>query len=84
MHFPDDHTEDPDQLIDTRWPLHPHGLYPRERRLWFEQLWSDVLMLRQRYRMPVRSGWWENEIPSRRLSRVRARNTRNWLATRSS
>jgi hypothetical protein len=72
MHFPDDHTEDPDQLIDTRWPLHSHGLYPRERRLWFEQLWSDVLMLRQRYRLPVRSGWWENEIQVEALAATAA------------
>jgi hypothetical protein len=45
-----------------RWPLHWHGLYPRERWVWFEQLWSDVCMLRERYRLPVRSGWWEDDI----------------------
>jgi hypothetical protein len=45
-----------------RWPLHWHGLYPRERWLWFEQLWADVCALRDRYRLPVRSGWWEDEI----------------------
>jgi hypothetical protein len=72
MHFPDDHTEDPDQLIDIRWPLHSHGLYPRERRLWFEQLWSDVVLLRQRYRVPVRSGWRENEIQVEALAATAA------------
>ena len=46
----------------TRWPLHWHGLYPRERTLWFEQLWSDVCQLRTRYRLAVRSGWWEDEL----------------------
>lgn len=45
-----------------RWPLHWHGLYPRERWLWFEQLWSDVCMLRERYRLPIRSGWWEDDV----------------------
>jgi hypothetical protein len=30
--------------------------------MWFEQLWSDVCMLRDRYRLPVRSGWWQDAI----------------------
>lgn len=38
-----------------RWPLDWHGQYPRERWLWFEQLWADVCALRDRYRLPVRS-----------------------------
>ena len=38
-----------------RWPLHWRGLYPRERWLWFEQLWTDVCALRERYRLSVRS-----------------------------
>jgi hypothetical protein len=45
-----------------RWPLGWRGLYPRERWMWFEQLWTDVCALRERYRLPVRSGWWEDEI----------------------
>ncbi len=45
-----------------RWPLNWMGLYPRERWMWFEQLWSDVCALRQRFRLPVRSGWWEDAI----------------------
>jgi|SRR5437588_4817218 len=45
-----------------RWPLVWHGLYPRERWLWFEQLWSDVCMLRDRYRLPIRSGWWSDQV----------------------
>ena len=45
-----------------RWPLHWQTLRPRERWLWFEQLWSDVCMLRERYRLPVRSGWWEHPV----------------------
>ena len=30
--------------------------------MWFEQLWADVCALRERYRLPVRSGWWEDPI----------------------
>ncbi len=45
-----------------RWPLDWHGLYPRERWMWFEQLWRDVCALRERYRLPVRSGWWDDQV----------------------
>jgi hypothetical protein len=45
-----------------RWPLVWHGLYPRERWQWFEQLWSDVCMLRNRYRLALRSGWWADQV----------------------
>jgi hypothetical protein len=58
----DDHTDDCEQPLDTRWPLDPEALYPRERRVWFEQLWDDVVMLHRRYRLPVRSAWWENPL----------------------
>jgi hypothetical protein len=52
----------PDEAPAVRWPLGWHDLYPRERRLWFEQLWTDTCMLRARYRLAVRSGWWEDEV----------------------
>ena len=45
-----------------RWPLDWRGLYPRERWAWFEQLWSDACMLRTRYRLAIRSGWWEDQV----------------------
>ncbi len=51
--------EDP---VSQRWPLDWRGLYPLERWLWFEQLWADVCMLRDRYQLQLRSGWWENQI----------------------
>ena len=54
-----------------RWPLTWRGLYPRERWLWFEQLWSDVCMLRERYRLAVRSGWWDGRDPGRGAGRAR-------------
>lgn len=50
--------DDPDA---RRWPLDWQSLYPRERWLWFEQLWGDVCMLRDRYRLAIRSGWWEDQ-----------------------
>jgi hypothetical protein len=56
----------------ARWPLDWRGLYPRERWLWFEQLWSDVRMLRDRYRLSVRSGWWENELQLEALAALAA------------
>ncbi len=58
-----------------RWPLDWRVLYPRERWLWFEQLWSDVcvLVLRERYRLPIRCGWWEDHIQVEALAAVSAR-----------
>ncbi len=44
------------------WPLSWRELDPRARWFWFEQLWVDALMLRERYRLMLRSGWWEDEI----------------------
>jgi hypothetical protein len=59
-----DHQEDAweDESPAARWPLDWHGMYPHERWIWFEQLWSDVCMLRARYRLAIRSGWWEDQI----------------------
>jgi hypothetical protein len=51
-----------DSPAEHRWPLDWRGLYPRERWLWFEQLWSDVCMLRDRYRLALRAGWWEDQL----------------------
>ena len=52
--------EQPDELEDVEsrvWPLDWRSLYPRERWMWFEQLWTDVCSLRERYRLAVRAGW---------------------------
>jgi hypothetical protein len=73
----DDSTDSP--LEDdgaTRWPLDWRGLYPRERWLWFEQLWCDVCMLRERYRLAVRAGWWDNEVQLEALAALAAWVTR--------
>jgi hypothetical protein len=68
----DDDFDGPEQ---TRWPLDWQCLYPRERWLWFERLWTDVCMLRQRYRLSVRSGWWEDAIQVEALAALAA-----WVA----
>ena len=59
-----------DDLGSRRWPLDWHSLYPRERWIWFEQLWTDVCMLRERYRLPVRSGLVGAPAPGRGARRT--------------
>jgi hypothetical protein len=61
-----------DVLEGGRWPLDWRSLYPRERLLWWEQLWSDVCALRQRYRLPIRSGWWEHAVHVEALAALAA------------
>jgi hypothetical protein len=63
---------DGDEAVCQRWPLDWQGLYPRERWMWFEQLWGDVCMLCDRYRLAVRSGWWENELQVETLAALAA------------
>jgi len=58
-----------------RWPLDWRGLYPRERWVWFEQLWSDACMLRARYRLSLRAGWWEDQVQVETLAAFAA-----WVA----
>ena len=73
--FEDDRWEgagDWDEAPRPSWPLGWRGLYARERWTWFEQLWSDVCMLRERYRLAVRSGWWENELQVEALAALAA------------
>lgn len=66
---------DPDEELSLRWPLSWRGLYPRERWIWFDQIWSEVCMLRDRYRLAIRSGWWENEVQLEALAALGA-----WVA----
>jgi hypothetical protein len=62
----------PDLIEGGRWPLDWRSLYPRERGLWWEQLWVDVCALRDRYRLQVRSGWWEHSIQVEALAALAA------------
>jgi hypothetical protein len=55
-----------------RWPLDWRGLYPRERWLWFEQLWVDVCLLRDRYGLALRSEWWHDSIQVEALAALAA------------
>jgi hypothetical protein len=54
-----DHDDEP---CEQRWPMTPSHLLPRERWLWWDQLWSDVIALGDRYRIRPCSGWWENSV----------------------
>jgi hypothetical protein len=67
--------EQPDELEDVEsrvWPLDWRSLYPRERWMWFEQLWTDVCSLRERYRLAVRAGWWEDGVQVEALAALAA------------
>jgi hypothetical protein len=80
MTFPDGESEhwdewsagSPDESEGRRWPLDWQMLYPRERWLWFEQLWNDVSALRERYGLAVRSGWWEDQVQVEALAALAA------------
>ena len=61
-----------DEAYAPRWPLGWRGLYPRERWMWFEQLWMDACMLRERYRLSLRSGWWEDQLQVEALAALAA------------
>jgi hypothetical protein len=63
---------DPDDSDTRRWPMNWNGLYPRERWRWFEQLWTDVCALRERYRLSVRSGWWQDQLQVETLAALAA------------
>jgi len=65
----DEHDE---LAVHQRWPLAPTHLLPRERWLWWEQLRSDVCGLRVRYRLAVRSGWWEDQVQVEALAALAA------------
>lgn len=54
------------------WPLHWGRLGPESRWLWWQQLWADVTALYLRYRLPLRSGWWEDEIQVEALAALAA------------
>ena len=55
----DENPLDPDE---RRWPMAPNDLLPRERWRWWEQLWSDVLALGDRYRIRPAKDWWGDGV----------------------
>jgi hypothetical protein len=66
---------DEPRLAEQRWPMAPTHLLPLERWLWWEQLWSDVVMLRRRYRVVPAKDWWEDDARVEALSALVA-----WVA----
>ena len=64
-----------DESPAPRWPLDWHGLYPRERWAWFERLWTAACELQERYRLAIRSGWWEDQVQVEALAALAA-----WVA----
>jgi hypothetical protein len=68
----DETGEDPLGTASGRWPLDPHGLFARERWMWFAQLWADACTLRERYRLSLRAGWWEDPVQVEALAALAA------------
>jgi hypothetical protein len=66
---------DESTLAERRWPLAPADLLPRERWLWWEQLWNDVVALGERYRIRPAADWWENWLQVEALAAFAA-----WVA----
>ena len=48
--------------------LSPHGLDGDLLWDWYDDLWAAVCMLRERYRLPVRTRWWEDAVISETLT----------------
>ena len=57
---------------ERRWPMAPNDLLPRERWRWWNQLWSDVVALGDRYRLRPADGWWEHPIQVEALAALAA------------
>jgi hypothetical protein len=53
----------------------PEHLLSRERWLWWGQLWSDVVMLAERYRISPDKDWWEDGVKVEALAALAA-----WVA----
>ena len=66
------HDDDGLTLDAPSWPLTWRRFGPLERFRWFDQLWADACMLRERYRLPLRSGWWENDVQVELLAALAA------------
>jgi hypothetical protein len=59
-------------MAEQRWPMAPNHLLPRERWLWWEQLWSDVITLARRYRISLAKDWWEDSTQVEALAALAA------------
>jgi hypothetical protein len=70
-----DFSEDRELAVGQQWPMAPTHLLARERWLWWEQLWSDVEMLGNRYRVRPGNDWWEHRVKVEALAALAA-----WVA----
>ncbi len=52
-----------------------NDLDPRERWRWWDQRWHEAIALSERYRLALRSGWWEDSLRVEALAAFAA-----WLA----
>jgi hypothetical protein len=50
----------------------PNDLLPRERWMWWEQLWADVISLSKRYRIRLGHRWWEDDVEVETLAALAA------------
>lgn len=57
------------------WHTPPGRDVPEDGRLWYEDLWRGVCSVRERYRLPVRTRWWEDAIQREALNALVA-----WVA----
>jgi hypothetical protein len=51
-------------------------LPPRQRWRWWDQRWHEAIALSERYRLALRSGWWEDSVRVEALAAFAA-----WVAT---
>jgi hypothetical protein len=56
----------------TGWRLDWRELSPAARAIWWDQLWDDAIKLRDRYRLVLRSAWWEDDIQVEALAALAA------------
>jgi hypothetical protein len=70
---PDDPGEAADDAVSERRVLSWRQLpRPGDQQRWWQGLWQDVCSLRTRYRLAVRSRWWEDELQVEALAALAA------------
>lgn len=57
---------------ETGWRLDWRELAPAARSIWLDQLWDDAIKLRDRYRLVLRTAWWEDDIQVEALAALAA------------
>jgi hypothetical protein len=56
----------------TGWRLDWRELSPAARSIWWDQLWVDAIRLRDRYRLVLRTAWWEDDLHVEALAALAA------------